>query len=63
MDADGVNNLAGDYTGLKDAAAPRILTPHPGEMARLVGPPPPRSRPGAWTWPGKPQPDLASSWC
>ena len=37
IDADGLNNLAGDTAGLKDAAAPRILTPHPGEMARLVG--------------------------
>ena len=37
IDADGVNDLAGDPSGLKDAAGPRILTPHPGEMARLVG--------------------------
>ena len=37
IDADGINNLAGDNAGLKEAAAPRILTPHPGEMARLVG--------------------------
>jgi NAD(P)H-hydrate epimerase len=37
IDADGINNLAGFTAGLKDAAGPRILTPHPGEMARLVG--------------------------
>ncbi len=37
IDADGLNNLAGDTAGLKDAAGPRILTPHPGEMARLLG--------------------------
>ena len=37
IDADGINNLAGASAGLKDAAGPRILTPHPGEMARLVG--------------------------
>ena len=37
IDADGLNNLAGAAAGLKDAAGPRILTPHPGEMARLVG--------------------------
>ena len=37
IDADGINNLAADDAGLKDAAGPRILTPHPGEMARLVG--------------------------
>jgi len=37
IDADGLNNLAGATAGLKGAAGPRILTPHPGEMARLVG--------------------------
>jgi NAD(P)H-hydrate epimerase len=37
IDADGINNLAGAADGLKDAAGPRILTPHPGEMARLLG--------------------------
>jgi hydroxyethylthiazole kinase-like uncharacterized protein yjeF len=37
VDADGVNNLAADTACLKGAAGPRILTPHPGEMARLVG--------------------------
>jgi NAD(P)H-hydrate epimerase len=37
IDADGINSLAGAAAGLKDAAGPRILTPHPGEMARLVG--------------------------
>jgi ADP-dependent NAD(P)H-hydrate dehydratase / NAD(P)H-hydrate epimerase len=37
IDADGLNNLAGDTGALKDAGGPRILTPHPGEMARLVG--------------------------
>jgi hydroxyethylthiazole kinase-like uncharacterized protein yjeF len=37
IDADGLNNLAGDTAGLTDGPGPRILTPHPGEMARLVG--------------------------
>jgi ADP-dependent NAD(P)H-hydrate dehydratase / NAD(P)H-hydrate epimerase len=37
IDADGINNLEGVTNGLKDAAGPRILTPHPGEIARLVG--------------------------
>lgn len=37
IDADGINNLAGAAAALKDAAGPRILTPHPGEMARLAG--------------------------
>jgi len=37
IDADGVNALAGDPGGLKAAAGPRVLTPHPGEMARFLG--------------------------
>ena len=37
LDADGLNALAGDTTILKDITAPMILTPHPGEMARLLG--------------------------
>ena len=37
IDADGLNSLAMDTGILKKAAAPRILTPHPGEMARLTG--------------------------
>jgi hydroxyethylthiazole kinase-like uncharacterized protein yjeF len=36
VDADGVNALAADLAALP-APGPRILTPHPGEMARLVG--------------------------
>jgi NAD(P)H-hydrate epimerase len=37
IDADGVNALAGHLDLLAQAPGPRILTPHPGEMARLVG--------------------------
>ena len=36
VDADGLNNLAGRAQILKSAKAPVILTPHPGEMARLM---------------------------
>jgi len=36
VDADGLNNLAGQAQILKSARAPVILTPHPGEMARLL---------------------------
>ena len=36
VDADGLNNLAGAVNELKNAKAPIILTPHPGEMARLL---------------------------
>ncbi len=37
IDADGLNALAPDLSCLTDAPAPRLLTPHPGEMARLLG--------------------------
>ncbi|HKA54158.1 MAG TPA: NAD(P)H-hydrate dehydratase [Candidatus Binatia bacterium] len=36
IDADGLNCLATDLSPLRDARGPVILTPHPGEMARLV---------------------------
>jgi len=37
IDADGLNALAGRPDLVRNAPAPRILTPHPGEMARLLG--------------------------
>jgi len=37
VDADGLNILAADTTLLEKAPGQRILTPHPGEMARLTG--------------------------
>ncbi|MBW2480638.1 MAG: NAD(P)H-hydrate dehydratase, partial [Deltaproteobacteria bacterium] len=36
IDADGLNNLAASPRVLEGACAPVILTPHPGEMARLA---------------------------
>ena len=36
IDADGLNNLAGDTQILQNLKVPVILTPHPGEMARLT---------------------------
>lgn len=42
VDADGINNLAADPAVLKDCASEIVLTPHPGEMARLID-----STPGA----------------
>ncbi len=36
IDADGLNILAGDMSVLREAKAPIIITPHPGEMARLT---------------------------
>lgn len=37
VDADGLNALAEDLRVLEGAEAPLVLTPHPGEMARLLG--------------------------
>lgn len=36
LDADGINLIAPDIELLKDVKAPLVLTPHPGEMARLL---------------------------
>ncbi|MHC4599266.1 MAG: NAD(P)H-hydrate dehydratase [Planctomycetota bacterium] len=36
IDADGLNNLAGRLKDVEEAAAPRVLTPHPGEFGRLI---------------------------
>lgn len=38
IDADGLNLLGSDAAALlAEASAPRVVTPHPGEMARMVG--------------------------
>jgi NAD(P)H-hydrate epimerase len=37
IDADGLNNLALELNRLRRARTAPILTPHPGEMARLIG--------------------------
>jgi NAD(P)H-hydrate epimerase len=37
IDADGLNHLAGALEVLKNRPADTVLTPHPGEMARLLG--------------------------
>ena len=36
IDADGLNNIAGQTQLLKSLKPPTVLTPHPGEMARLI---------------------------
>ena len=36
VDADALNILAANRDRLKSPAGPRILTPHPGELARLI---------------------------
>jgi ADP-dependent NAD(P)H-hydrate dehydratase / NAD(P)H-hydrate epimerase len=36
IDADGLNNLVEEVDRLRSAKTPPILTPHPGEMARLI---------------------------
>lgn len=37
LDADGLNSIVGSVDILKSSQAPIIITPHPGEMARLIG--------------------------
>ncbi|RLB00634.1 MAG: NAD(P)H-hydrate dehydratase, partial [Deltaproteobacteria bacterium] len=37
IDADGINLLASAKGVLQEIKAPSVLTPHPGEMARLIG--------------------------
>ena len=37
IDADGINALSSNIDILKEAQAPIILTPHPGEMSRICG--------------------------
>ncbi len=37
MDADGLNAFAAEPGVLAGAAGPRVLTPHPGELRRLLG--------------------------
>ncbi len=37
LDADGLNALAGRLADLDEREAETVLTPHPGEMARLLG--------------------------
>lgn len=37
LDADGINAFAGDRDLLNGSKRPLVLTPHPGEMARLLG--------------------------
>ncbi|MCU0559010.1 MAG: NAD(P)H-hydrate dehydratase [Desulfobacterales bacterium] len=37
IDADGLNHLAGRLECLENLSVPAVITPHPGEMARLLG--------------------------
>lgn len=37
LDADGLNAMAGHTEAFRRRRAPLVLTPHPGEMARLLG--------------------------
>ncbi len=37
LDADGLNVLAGHPETLREARAPVVITPHPGELGRLLG--------------------------
>jgi len=46
IDADGLNLLAGHLDAVMLRSAPTVLTPHPGEFARLDGARPPRDPAG-----------------
>lgn len=37
LDADGLNAFAGDAAALRGRRGPALLTPHPGELGRLLG--------------------------
>ncbi|MBS4959666.1 MAG: NAD(P)H-hydrate dehydratase [Clostridiales bacterium] len=37
LDADGLNACGRDWGIIKNCSAPKVITPHPGEMARLTG--------------------------
>jgi hydroxyethylthiazole kinase-like uncharacterized protein yjeF len=37
LDADGLNAFSGALDKIGEGAGPRVLTPHPGELARLLG--------------------------
>ncbi|MBC7319128.1 NAD(P)H-hydrate dehydratase [bacterium] len=37
LDADGLNSIVGSVDVLKSSPVPIVVTPHPGEMARLIG--------------------------
>ncbi len=37
VDGDGLTAVAGEPGAIRDRSAPTVLTPHPGEMARLTG--------------------------
>jgi NAD(P)H-hydrate epimerase len=37
LDADGLNAFAGQPESLRERQTPTVLTPHPGELARLLG--------------------------
>lgn len=37
LDADGINAFEGNIDKIGECSAPLILTPHPGEMGRLIG--------------------------
>ena len=50
LDADGLNAFEGRTNELSGKGRLLVITPHPGEMARLAGAPPPTCRKIGWAW-------------
>ena len=52
LDADGLNAVRGAHAELSGKGRTLVITPHPGEMARLADVPSPMCRKIAWAWRG-----------
>ena len=63
IDADGLNAFEGVADMLSGAGRTLVLTPHPGEMARLAGKTVAQFRPTGWVWRAPSPASAPASWC